>query len=482
MAGGGRTVVYRVPGGPLRLGVRGSDVNAYNLGISFAGETYPIDAYESNNTVATAKLLQSRAYAAPGFVNALLFEPRITIDATLHTDADVDHYLVRGVVPTLAEQVKLAAVPTVKLYGNDSQITLEVFRLLSDGTQGPLIQRLRSEACGASLLEVTLDADAWFLVRITGSAGRYTLKNNLRIDVRKLPGRVQQRIDAVIKPGGPIERELGFPETYLFVADLAFTAVRSASDRVHLQLLDVTGKVVGEGVADQGGERLSLANATAGGVFALALTPKDLGGERPTIALQWEARQAARSSNNLIVNPGADEAATAAATFPGWRAVDGFAPVARLTYGLDIDLPPEAPGGQDRRGESLFGGASLGRASAIRQEIAIDASWREVIDNGRAKARLSAIVGGVRDTQNLAHLEVVFVDANRKALATLLAPTIGARERGAITALLPIDAEAAVPTGTAFLNFTLRFDASRADRGRAAVADELRLVLSEFAN
>lgn len=480
LPGGGRTADYHVPGGPLRLGVRGSDVNAYNLRVSFAGDTFPIDDYESNGTIATAKRLQTRAHAAPGSVNALLFDPRITIDATLQTDADVDFFLVRGVVPTLAEQVKLGAVPTVKVYGNDSQVTLEVFRYLSDGTQGPLIGRLRSAACNASPLEVTLDADAWFLVRVSGSAGRYTLKNNLRIDPRKIPDLVHQRIDDVIHPGPPIERELGFPEVFVFVADLAYTAVRSSGDRVHLQLLDGAGKVVGEGVADQGGERLDLANATTGGVFALAVTPKELGGERPKIALSWEAAKAARASDNLIVNPGADDAANAAATFPGWRAVDGFAPVARLAYGRDVDLPPEAPGGADRRGENLFGGSSAGRASAIRQEIAIDASWREAIDGGRATARLSAIVGGIRDTQDLARLEVAFTDANRTVLGTLPAPTIGARERDNATTLLPVDASAAVPAGAAFMRVTLTFDASRTQRTSAALADELRLVLAEY--
>ena len=134
----------------------------------------------------------------------------------------------------------------------------------------------------------------------------------------------------------------------------------------------------------------------------------------------------------------------------------------------------------DARGTNLFGGTSPGRASAIRQEIAIDPSWREAIDNGRATARLSAVLGGLRDTPNLARLEVAFVDANRRALATMTAPTIGARERDNATALLPVDAEAAVPAGAALVRVTLTFDASRTDRARVALADELRLVLSAY--
>jgi len=485
LAGGGHSVVYRVPGGPLRLGLKAADVNAYNLDIAFSSDSYAPDAYEPNETAATAKPLFTHGFASPGRINALIDDPRVTIAATLHSDSDVDWYLVRGVVPTLPESSKLKSTSTVKIYGNDSQITLEVYQSLFANVPGPLLRRLTSGACGASSLEVPLNPDTWYLVRVSGSAGHYMLNNGVRLDLTIARNVVLKSIDDIIKPGGPIERELGFPENWLFVADRAYTAIRFAGDQVHVQLLDATGKVVGDGVADQGGERLSLANATAGGIFAIAVTPK-ISGDRPTVSVAWEASKAARNSDNLIVDPGADDAPTAASTFPGWHAVEGFAPVARLAYGRDIDLPPEGPGGADVRGPNLFGGGpgaspDVARPSAIRQDIAIDASWREAIDSGRVKAQLSAIVGGFRDSGALAHLDVAFVDANRRVLAVLPAPTIGARERDNATTLLPVYAEAPVPTGASSLRLTLTFDASRKGPGRAALADDLRLVLLEYA-
>lgn len=481
---GGHSLVYRVPGGPLRLGLRATEVNAYNLTIGFASDAYAPDDFESNDMVATAKRLSTRARGATGSVTAILDEPRATIDATLHADTDIDFFIVRGVVATLAEKVKLAAVPTVKVYGNDSQITLEVFRLNADNSQGTLIGRVRSAACGATPLEVTLDENAWFLVKVTGSAGRYTLKNGVRVDPRKVPSLVHTRVDDVIHPGGPVERFLGFPEFFVFVADLSYSALRSARDGVHLQLQDAAGKVVAEGMAAGPGERLSLVGTSLGGVYTLAVTPKDIGGDRPLLSLQWEPAQAARTSDNLIVNPGADVAADAAGALAGWRTVDGFGPVSRIAYdGNGLDLPPQFAG-PDQRGESLFAGAGTGRASAARQDIAVDPSWRQAIDEGRAAVRLSAFVGGIGDTANLARLSVVFVDANQRPLGTLPAATIGARERGGKTALLPVAAEAAVPAGATIMRVTLTFDAPRMDRARAraALADDVHLVLSEFPN
>jgi Subtilase family len=480
LAGGGHSLVYRVPGGPLRLGLRATDVNAYNLTIGFASDAYPADDFEGNDSVATAKRLFSRVHAAPGSVTASLTDPRVTIDASLHTDADVDFFIVRGVVATLAEKVLLAAIPTVKVYGNDSQIALEVFRLNADSSQGMRIGSGRSAACGATPLEVTLDENAWFLVKVTGSAGRYTLKNGVRIDPRKIPSLVHTRVDDVIHPGGPVERVLGFPEFLVFVADRAYSALQSARDHVHLQLLDAAGKVVAEGMASGPGERLSLGGTSPGGVYTLAVTPKNIGGDRPLLSLQWEPAKAARTSDNLIVNPGADAAGDGAGALAGWRAVDGFGSVSRLAYSGDgLDFPPRFPG-PDQRGEHLFAGVGVGRASAIQQDIVLDPSWRKAISEGRAGARLTAFVGGLSDTLNLARFSVMFFDANQRLVGTLPAPTIGARERDGKTALLPVEGAADVPAGTTVLRVMLTFDASRADRARPALADELRLVLSEF--
>jgi hypothetical protein len=481
LAGGGRSMVYRVPGGPLQLGLRAADVNAYNLSIAFASDSYPSDDFEPNDVAAKAKRLSTRLHAAPGSETVLLDEPRATIDATLHSDADVDFFTVRGVVATLAEKVKLAAIPTVKVYGNDSQLTLEVFRLNADNTQGSLIGRVRSAPCGATPLEVTLDENAWFLVRVSGSAGRYTLKNGLRVDPRKIPDVVHSRVDDVLHPGGPVERVLGFPEFFVFVADLSYAALSSAGQGSHMRLLDAAGKLIAEGSAAGPGERLSLAGALPGGVYTLAVAPKAIGGERAPLSLRWVPAQAQRSSDNLIANPGAEAMADAAGGISGWQPVDGFGRVRRVVYtaiGIDPATGFRAP---DQAGAGLFAAAAVGAASAMRQDIAIDPSWRAAIDAGRAGVRLSAYLGGLGGGASLARISLLFLDANQRPLATLPAPTIGPRERVATSSLLPVATEIPVPVGAATMRVTLSFDASRTDRGDVALADALRLVLSDYA-
>jgi len=478
LGGGGHTMVYRVPGGPLRLTLRGSDINAYNLTLGFNADTYPPDDYENNDTVATAKRLSTRRHAAPGSATAQLEDPRVTIDATLQSDIDNDWYIVQGATPTLAEKVRLGAAPSVAVYGNDSQTSLEVFRLNPDGTRGPLVSKNASAPCGATPLEVVLDEGAWFLVHVSGSAGRYTLKNSLRIDPSKIPDVVHSRVHDVIHPGDPIERVLGFPEFLVLVADPAYRGLRSANEGLHLRLVDAAGKTVTEGAAAHPGERLSLAAATAGAVYTVQVVP--IATSAPArLSLSWEVAPAARTSDNLIADPGAD---TPPSDRPGlqqgWRAADGSVMPARLAYdGRVVDLTPQSPG-PDQRGEHLFGGAAAGRSTAARQDIEIAPAWRDAIDGGRVTARLSAFLGGIGASAGVAQVELTFLDAHGKPLASLRAPTVDARQRDGRTALLPVERSEPVPPQTMAMRVVLSFGPSRST---PALADSLRLVLSEYA-
>ena len=106
-AGGGKTLVYRVSGGPLQLGLRGDGVNAYNLGITFAGDTFAPDEYEVNDVDADAASSIPFKAIGTGPLSSVGKDPRVTIDATLHASTDVDWYLVRGVKTTVAEKVFL---------------------------------------------------------------------------------------------------------------------------------------------------------------------------------------------------------------------------------------------------------------------------------------------------------------------------------------------------------------------------------------
>ena len=152
---GGRSLVYRVPGGPLRLGLRADDVNAYNINIAFASDSYPKDDYEVNDTVATARRLSSRRSVRSGPFIYLGNDPRITIDATIHNGTDTDFYIVRGARLTIAEKILIAGFPSLEVYGNDSLIHLEVFRLNADNSQGAPVASLDGARCATAPLDGT---------------------------------------------------------------------------------------------------------------------------------------------------------------------------------------------------------------------------------------------------------------------------------------------------------------------------------------
>jgi hypothetical protein len=71
------------------------------------------------------------------------------------------------------------------------------------------------------------------------------------------------------------------------------------------------------------------------------------------------------------------------------------------------------------------------------------------------------------------------LDANRRPLATLRTPTIDALKREGRTMLLPVERSEAVPPKTVAMRVVLSF-ASAGGRRESALADDLRLVLSEY--
>ena len=277
IAAGGHSLVYRVPGGPLQLGLRADDVNAYNITITFASDTYPIDGYEVNNTVATARRISSLRSVRSGPFIYLGSDPRVTIDATIHDGSDIDFYIVRGATLTSAEKIFIAGFPSLQVYGNDSLINVEVFRLNADNSQGALVVSLNGVRCAPAPLAVRLDEDVYYLVKVSGSPGRYTLRNSVDGDPRRFPELVRDRVYEVLHPGEPVEHILRFPEIFVFAADRAFKGVRAAGQNVHMRLFDVPGKLIAEGVTGHEGETLSLAAASHGQIYALEVTSKNVG-------------------------------------------------------------------------------------------------------------------------------------------------------------------------------------------------------------
>jgi len=478
IATGGQTFVYRVPGGPLRLGLKSDDVNAYNMAITFASDTYPPDDFESNDTVATARRLSGRRSVHSASVVYVGDEPRATINATIHSGSDTDFYIVQGARLTMAEKIFIAGAPFLELYGNDSLINLEVFRLNADNSQGASVVAVNGVRCAPAPLKVQLDEDAYYLVKVSGSPGRYTLRNSVDGDERKFPQVVHDRAYEVLHPGDPVEQVLRFPELFVFTVDGAYSGIQSAGQNVHLKLLDGPGKLVGEGVAGQEGETLSLAAAKPGQIYALEVIAKNASADRPHLDLKWNPAEAKRTSGNLLKNPGAETVQDANEQFADWERVEGRALPSRLSYVEGDNTPSQQDPGSKDRGSRLFASERQGTPSGIQQNIPINEEWRGAINEGRVAAHLSAFLGGNRAAQDRAMVKVTFFDANRRPLGETFLPTVGPRERQDKTGLLPVETNNIVPAGTTRVNLELAFGTDQA-RG-VGYADNLELIFSEY--
>jgi len=288
----GRDVVYRLAGGPHVIETRANALIAYNLSMTFTPAAVPQDAYEPNDQVAQAKFQQSRVVQhGPLGVFMETLSPRVTLDATIHTPSDVDFYIVRG-VDLMGKTFGLTGTsiifntPAVMVYGNDSSVDLQVFRLNADRTAGPLVGRATGADCVAEPLAVTLEQNVMYLVKVSGAPGRYTLQNGITTSDHRLPFKQRDRLYEVLHPGEPIESVVRGPEVYIVPADREFESVISDDPRVHLRLLDAAGRVIAEGFPSGTGERVSFANAGQATTM-LEATRRDRLADAPTLRLTW---------------------------------------------------------------------------------------------------------------------------------------------------------------------------------------------------
>jgi hypothetical protein len=483
IAAGGHSLVYRVPGGSLRLGLRADDVNAYNMMITFASDNYPIDGYEVNNTFGMARRISSSRPIRSGTVTYLGNDPRVTIEATIHNDSDSDFYIVRSATLTSAEKIFIAGFPSLQLYGNDSLINLEVFRLNADNSQGALVASLNGVRCAPAPLAVRLDEDVYYVVKVSGSPGRYTLRNGVDGDPRRFPELVHDRVYQVLHPGEPVEHVLRFPEFFVFTADRAFKGVRAAGQNVHMRLFDVPGKLVADGVAGHEGETLSLAGISPSRIYALEVTRKNVSADPPPLDLKWDAAETTRTSGNLIRNPGAEMIVQGRnSELADWERVDGLAVPRRVSYAESNGSPSSTDPGPNDRGSYLFASGDRNAPSGVQQTIRIDREWRQAIEQGRVDAHLSGFLGGNLETSDLASVRVTFLNADGRQLGALLLPTVGPQEREGKTGLLPVEGNDLVPAGTEIVRVDLNFNNRNSRNDHQAYADNLELTLSEYSH
>ncbi len=474
----GRVLTYNVPGGLLELGLRADDVTAYNLSISFAAPGLAPDTYEVNDVVAAAKYIHS---FGAGLSDAFVIDPMVTIDATLHnnTPADVDYYIVRGARLSNPETALLSGGPFVSLYANTAPMNMSVYQLNPTGTQGTLVGAVGGSSC-ASGLTVSLQPDVYYLVRIDGGVGQYTLFNGAIADPAHLPPiLVGDFPDEIIKPGPvEIDKQLRFPEIFLFVGDPAFDAVRSINPGVHLSLFDLNGGMLADGVADGQGERLSLPNLLATQAYAVKATPMDFSAGPPTVRLAWEPAEAVRVSDNLIQNPGAEITADPG-DVPLWTIASEFAPMI-FSYG-DPDFPSSTGPGPADRGLHFFAGGNGNTRSALRQVVVIDPVWQEAINAGRAKFRFSAFLGGYLQQADSTSARLIFRFATGDStIGVVNAPTITSIEREGQTGLFPVEVNDRLPADTGVILVDVFFQGGEGTFNDG-YADNFELVLSEYA-
>jgi len=487
----GADFLYRLAGGPHVLETRANSIIGYDLGITFTPAAIDADSFENNDVEAKAKSPYSFEFGSTTATTSLgsiinRIGPRFTIDVTLHHPGDIDFYIVRG-VDLGGKKLDLTGTsivfnrPALTLYGNESNIDLQVFRLKPDNTAGTPVAHLTASACPLDPMVVALDSNAYYLVRVSGSPGHYSLYNGVDTSSRRHAIKQRDRLYEVLHPGQPVEGTIATTQYYVLPADPAFDALLSDDPRVHLRLLDAMGKVMQEGAPSGFGERLSLGRASQDAERLVEVNRRGFVGPPASLHLAWQGGAPVRTSNNLIENGNVETLVTAAeAPIPHWKTRDGVSPALARAY---QELGSKrVPGGANMRGGAqLFASAPQADRSGLRQIIAIPAEWREGINAGRVRARLSALLGGAGAGLGAAAVQVSYVDVRQQPLGALALPAVSGRERGGASGFIAASDDDYLPKGTAYLVVDLDLDRGH-DRSASAFADDLELVLTEHAD
>lgn len=473
----GHRFTYNLSAGQYQFTLSAGDINAYNLFLNFNSFTLPDDLYEKNNTQDKARALGfigAIRTMPDGTVRQIPNSPRVTIDATISTKDDVDWYEVRGAQLTTSEQALLNGYPVLSIDHHDSAINVEI---LKDGNRYGLGA---AGACGVKPLSFYLEQDVTYLVKVSGDVGRYTLRNGVDGDRRHVPELVQEK-PRMIDPIDPVGIRLHDIERYVYVADPAYKEVHILQAGPHLRLLDFDGNTVAEGQAGEPGtgERMHLAGALANHVYTMEIAPS-AGAAEQDISLEWQAASPLRVSDNLVFNGNADVVPAGDNPTPGWfdptlRRIGGAGVAA---YG-DANAPAATDPGPDNRGLKLFIGGTGNDTSVLRQNVAIDPTWQQAINDGHVKFKFSGFLGGYLNEMDTATASLTFLDLNRQTLGSISLSSVTAEDRNNLTGLLPVQRLDYVPAGTTQVYVDLTFQRFSGN-DNDGYADNLELVLSDF--
>lgn len=209
---------------------------------------------------------------------------------------------------------------------------------------------------------------------------------------------------------------------------------------------------------------------------------------------------AATLGQNLIVNGDAEQGLGDAIgnavgnavgidipAIPGWTTTGEFSV---LKYGatgfnfvnpfgnlVSVTLPAIDVTGPINRGRNLFFGGAGRASSSANQSINVN-SLAAVIDAGRAAFDLSGWLGGYATDQDIASLNINFLDQTNQSLGIASISAPNPAERNNITGLFLKSTSGYVPVGTRQINVVLNANYARG-RVNDSYADNLSLVITQ---
>jgi hypothetical protein len=183
--------------------------------------------------------------------------------------------------------------------------------------------------------------------------------------------------------------------------------------------------------------------------------------------------------HNLILNPGADAAkgtsTDSVVKVPHWKGTHGFT-AATYAWGKSGggDLSPTSPGPKGR-GANYFYGGPASAVSTGTQMISVAAGG---VATGKVHYTLAGWLGGFSGQRDHAVLDVTFLNAKGKAIATYGIGPVTETQRRGVSKLLQRHRTGVVPSGTRELKVVLimtRTDGSDND----GLADSLSLIFTD---
>ena len=199
---------------------------------------------------------------------------------------------------------------------------------------------------------------------------------------------------------------------------------------------------------------------------------------------------------NLIVNgdaeqglgdPVGDAVGADIPYIPGWTTTSNFSVIKYGATGftftnrfgnvVSVTLPGVDVPSPSNRGENLFFGGADRASSSASQSINVT-SLASVIDAGKAAFDLSGWLGGYTTDEDIALLNITFLDQANQSLGTasISAPTPA--QRNNITGLFLQSTDGFVPVGTREINVVMNANYS-GGRVNDAYADNLSLLITQ---